>query len=1315
MIHILSKSALVLCAAFSLAACGGSNSSDDSGTGQQSPISENKTLDSLVKTTTIQNQACPNGGIEVEMGIDANANGRLDPSEVDHARTETVCHGLDGEHGESQLISITPATLEECSEGGKKILIGLDQNANNILEASEALQTELICNQVINTETRIGSLVSTSVESSGANCSAGGVRIDTGFDNNNDQILAASEVQATNYICSGEAGTDGQNGADGSDGINGADGNSNLDDLLIESIEEPFGENCLHGGSKHRIGLDDNHDGALQQEEVLSASYTCNYNSAPKISIVGREQAIAGFNYSLSIRASDYENSAYGTDAVTTTVIQKPSWLTVTDNGRGTIYLSGVVEGNVGDVHPVIVTTTDGELTTEETFNLTIIDGIQVTVSAADVIEGNLTQNGQAEVTQGQFVVRLTQVASAPLSIRYQAVSQFFVVDQSAGNYGVYEGGLLEFAAGEVEKKIDVKILGDNNFEAIERINLSLSDLETTAEESILLPNNNALMNIINDDDAMIWFANQPNTLPIFFTIESLSIEDDIRIENLPSWMSIRAEHVCHLNCQFIPLLTGNPSTDLIGSSGDFELIINLKTEQIRRNIRYRITEGDRDNDGTLDSTDVFPDNSRGQTDTDSDGLGDEWELANFESLTIANSSSDFDGNGITDLLAFQNGSPISDRDADGVSDTDDAFPDNAAYKLDQDKDGMADEWENQYGSIGYLSAEGDHDNDGRTNLIEFLDGTNPLQANLNAVEDILAVVQGQTITFNPAENDIASQDSQSSITTVSVSLPAGEQANFGSLQDNADGTFSYTAANDRLGWLRLSYVANDGESDAHGEIFIHIIDSAPAQVVKIDGTDKTNHTMALFDDGALYAWGENGQGQLGLGTTINSYVPTRVGGLPEIIDFSLGYEFSLALASDGTVWKWGGGVTVATKLSATDIKGIAACSYYSSSCYYLLKQGGSVSNSVYNINTGSLSNIKDIKAGHNHLLALDEAGIVWAVGSNDHGQLGYGQDTDSVNSPVQVSKLTNIKSIEAGNDQSFAIDGDGQLFAWGSNDNGQLGDSTTINRNVPVLVESISDIAEVAAGSIHTIVRTETGDLYGMGSTVGISSTKPEKLIEEKITAIGAGRSSSFYITEDRLSYSFGINNDGQLGDGTTQSHSEPAEISWLLDGVVSELGKEGFEWGRIPPYWRNSGNNWEVVSNATATDVRTGSYAVKVKDHLTDSASASLGLQIATGAGDVSFNVKTSTEAEYDKLVFYVDGIEQASFSGINDWVSSASVSVAAGVHSFEWIYHKDGGTSAGDDTVWLDDILLPIDSDGDGIIDRQDASPYVPNPAP
>ena len=492
---------------------------------------------------------------------------------------------------------------------------------------------------------------------------------------------------------------------------------------------------------------------------------------------------------------------------------------------------------------------------------------------------------------------------------------------------------------------------------------------------------------------------------------------------------------------------------------------------------------------------------------------------------------------------------------------------------------------------------------------------------------------------------------------------------------------------------------------------------------MKIDGGNYSglNHSMALFDDGSLYAWGDNNKGQLGLGTTINNYVPARVGGLPVITDFSLGNGFSLALAADGSVWQWGNYVSVATQLPVTGIKAIAASSQCCTPLYYLLKEDGSVTNNSYNVDTSSLTNIKEIKAGYSHLLALDEAGIVWAAGANQSGQLGYGQDTGWVSTPVQVSKIVNIKSIEAGGEQSFAIDENGQLFAWGLNQYyAALGDGTNTNRNVPVLIDGLTHVAEVAAGFNHTLVRTEAGELYGMGSTsqgaLGFGCCQlstPTKISDEKVISIGIGSGSTFFITEGGASFSLGSNDSGQLGDGTTEDRSEPAEISWLLDGVVSELGKEGFEWGRIPPYWRNSGDNWEVVSNTVASDVRTGSYAAKVKERLSDNASASLGLQIATGTGDVSFNVRTSTEVDYDKLVFYVDGVEQAVFSGDNDWVSSASVSVTAGVHSFEWVYHKDGGTSAGKDTVWIDDILLPIDSDGDGIIDRQDASPYAPNP--
>lgn len=1613
MIKLLSKSVLVLGTALTLTACGGSSSSSEPEAKAPETGSDLKTLDSLVRTFSIQNEECPNGGIEIEMGIDSNGNARLDPNEVDHNRTQTICHGADGSDGENaegSLISITSATVDECTDGGKKILIGLDSNSNHILETAEVQKTELICNAVVNTASSISSLVSTSAEAIGENCSGGGVRIDTGLDINDDQVLAAEEVQATSYVCSGQ------------DGANGS-GSVDLENLLIETVNEPFGANCLHGGNKNQIGVDINLDGELQIDEITSTSYSCHPNAAPEIVFNAHDKAIPNVAYTLVINSYDYDFYNYTSDRVGISIIEKPSWLAITSTEEYSTTLSGIPVGSIGDSFTIKARSTDGDLTTDKEFIVTIVDGIQVSMSAVDVVEGNLGELGQPHETPAEFIVSLSKPLTNTLQVHYQlegtvsTVGKDWVADQT--------NGVISFSAGEVEKKILLTVLGDNQFEIEDSLSLILSNIDYAGDDLILLQSQQSLT-ITNDDSTQIELrADQENFVAIMDN--QYYGFGEVEFTNQPEWMgySQQYEYNCdQLGCyeQKILGITGNPPLNTIDESASFEIGMQVAGKRITQTLTYLVTEGDIDNDGVLNSADTFPENPRGQTDSDEDGLGDEWEMANFDSLELADVSSDFDENGITDKSAFENGTaindisfdfesgelpvgwmntgnvnwivsdtlsydgqyaltlehalapnetariefdisaqqgelklyaraaeqlnntdlrieidsnnslwmhvdasywysnsghlnagqhklaltyhnyssthnapviyidnisglagmipadrdgdgvlnnvdlypdrsdaatdtdgdgiadeweqryfgtldrataisdfdndglldlnefiqatnpsnndsdgdgildaedafpsdsqyqadtdndgladkwelahfasleisdgsqdsdgdsatdlaefiagtpPTPDRDGDGVADVVDAFPDNAAYKTDADNDGLADEWEYQYSYPGDFSADDDFDQDGRTDLEEFLAGTSPVMKNLNAVEDILAVVQGQIITFNPAENDIATQGNQSGITTASISLPVGEPAKFGSLQDNSDGTFSYTAANDRLGWLRLSYEVSDGESKARGEIFIHIVEQAPAQVMKIDsavtGYD-SHHSMALFNDGSLYAWGENSQGQLGLGTTTNNYVPTQVGGLPKITDFSLGRAFSLALDVDGTVWSWGNGVATPEPLIMSfsdvpqdplaDIKEIAATGGCCSLSYYLLKEDGSVhSGSLLQIGgltpIDGLNNIEQIKAGSNHLLALDESGIVWAIGSNNSGQLGYGQDTDSVTSPVQVSKITNIKSIEAANNQSFAIDEDGQLFAWGNSWSGMLGDSTFSNRNVPVLVESLTDVVEVVAGYNHTLVRTGAGDLYGMGygypGALGDEGKQqgnvitPIKITEEKVSSIGAGNNSSFFITEDNRSYSLGTNTNGQLGDGTTQDHSTPAEISWLLDGVVSELGKEGFEWGRIPPYWRNSGNNWQVVDNTVAGDVSTGSFAAKVKERLTDNAAASLGLQIATGAGDVSFNVKTSTEAEYDKLVFYIDGAEQAVFSGDNDWVSSASFSVTAGVHSFEWIYHKDGGTSAGEDTVWIDDILLPIDSDGDGIIDRQDPSPYVPDAVP
>jgi hypothetical protein len=90
------------------------------------------------------------------------------------------------------------------------------------------------------------------------------------------------------------------------------------------------------------------------------------------------------------------------------------------------------------------------------------------------------------------------------------------------------------------------------------------------------------------------------------------------------------------------------------------------------------------------------------------------------------------------------------------------------------------------------------------------------------------------------------------------------------------------------------------------------------------------------------------------------------------------------------------------------------------------------------------------------HSLILKSDGTVLARGFNDHGQLGDGTITPSpeqIQTPVQVSGLSDVVAIAVGQTHSIALKSDGTVWAWGDNTYGQLGDGSTTPRNTPVQV----------------------------------------------------------------------------------------------------------------------------------------------------------------------------------------------------------------------------------------------------------------------
>src|SRR5215208_1144181 len=108
--------------------------------------------------------------------------------------------------------------------------------------------------------------------------------------------------------------------------------------------------------------------------------------------------------------------------------------------------------------------------------------------------------------------------------------------------------------------------------------------------------------------------------------------------------------------------------------------------------------------------------------------------------------------------------------------------------------------------------------------------------------------------------------------------------------------------------------------------------------------------------------------------------------------------------------------------------------------------------------------------------------GELWAWGRNDYGQLGDGTTTQR-NTPVQVSGLSDVKAIAGGFYHSLALKNDGTVWAWGSNKYSQLGDgTTTTNSSTPVQVSGLSDVKAISSGGYHGLALKNDGTLWAWG-----------------------------------------------------------------------------------------------------------------------------------------------------------------------------------------------------------------------------------------
>ena len=381
-----------------------------------------------------------------------------------------------------------------------------------------------------------------------------------------------------------------------------------------------------------------------------------------------------------------------------------------------------------------------------------------------------------------------------------------------------------------------------------------------------------------------------------------------------------------------------------------------------------------------------------------------------------------------------------------------------------------------------------------------------------------------------------------------------------------------------------------------------------PEDVTYVQVSAGNAHSLAVGSDGYVYAWGLNNYGQLGNNSSYDSKVPVRVRDPANPTDTSKGlkatqvsggYSHSLAVGSDGYVYAWGLNnygqlgnnssydskvpVRVRDPANPTDTsKGLKAIQV-SGGSWHSLAVGSDGYTYAWGLDVdGQLGNNKSrnssvpvrvcdpanptdtskglqtvqVSGGGDHSLAVDKDGQTWSWGRNDHGELGNGTTTSTRSPnpiPVRVQYPANAGTVaatqvSAGIFHSLAVDKDGNAWAWGLNDYGQLGNNTTNNRPIPVKV---------------------------FASAQSTSSAGPWL----KAAQISAGGYHSLVIGADGYAKAWGYNGYGQLGNDTTSNKSAPVPVSFNLQPVITGVK---FDQTAVSGLTRGDGNSVSVLTPA-------------------------------------------------------------------------------------------------------------------------------------
>lgn len=340
------------------------------------------------------------------------------------------------------------------------------------------------------------------------------------------------------------------------------------------------------------------------------------------------------------------------------------------------------------------------------------------------------------------------------------------------------------------------------------------------------------------------------------------------------------------------------------------------------------------------------------------------------------------------------------------------------------------------------------------------------------------------------------------------------------------------------------------------------------SQIKSIHTSPNSAHVVVVKTDNTVWSWGLNDMGQLGpqaAGYSI-MFVPTQIGWLSTNFDrVSVGYKTTFAHGSGVYAYGWGdntsgvlGDNTTTARTTPTQVVTTGGfTSLASGSFTTAVRADGSLWHWGSRINAAAPyyrpqnigSGFSKVAMGYTHALALAQDGSVWTWGwQNLSGQLGRTVQTTTSGSDAQtpVQVMTGAAQVAAGLYSSYVLKTDGTLWAWGSNDKGQLGDGSTTSRFAPVQIPGL--YTTISAGDNHVAAMKANGTLW-----------------------------------------TWGHNNFGQLADGTTVDAWSPKQVSsgWTMvaagGGITLVANAAGEIWGVGYNYWGGLGTGYQQYAPTT------------------------------------------------------------------------------------------------------------------------------------